>query len=50
MPEIIPLSENAIHKLKNGGVFVPSPLALNSELKPDEKYQRLGKTGRSQRC
>jgi len=41
MSEIVPLLDSALHKLKNGGVFVPSPLALNSELKPDEKYQRL---------
>ena len=41
MSRLVPLSDSAIHKLKTGGVFVPSPLALNSELNPDEKYQRL---------
>ena len=37
----IPLSEKALHILKNGGVFVPSPLALNEKNIPHESYQRL---------
>ena len=37
----IPLSDKAHNTLKCGGVFVPSPLALNASKVPDEAYQRL---------
>ena len=41
MTNHITLSDNSLDILKNGLVFVPSPLALNEDCKPDEKYQRL---------
>lgn len=41
MPGPIPISETALMILKQGGVFVPSPLALNDKNLPSEKYQRL---------
>lgn len=41
MPGHIHLSENAHKILKRGGVFVPSPLALDENKIPDEAYQRL---------
>jgi len=37
----IPLSDKASLILNNGGVFVPSPLALNENNIPHESYQRL---------
>lgn len=37
----IPLSDKALTILKTGGVFVPSPLALNEHKIPDKDYQRL---------
>lgn len=41
MPGPIPISETALMILKQGGVFVPSPLALNDKNLPSESYQRL---------
>lgn len=41
MPEVKPLSERAHQILKQGGVFVPSPLALDAEKLPQESWQRL---------
>ena len=35
------LSSVVEEKMKNGGVFVPSPLALNSKMEVIESYQRL---------
>ncbi len=37
----VPLSQNAHELLKQGGAFVPSPLALDAQIKPLETYQRL---------
>ncbi len=37
----IPISETALKILKQGGVFVPSPLALDDKYLPSESYQRL---------
>lgn len=37
----MPLSNAAFMKLKQGGVFVPSPLALDEKNRPEEAYQRL---------
>lgn len=36
-----PLPEIKFNRLQNGGVFVPSPLALDENIKPIESYQRL---------
>jgi hypothetical protein len=41
MTHHIRLSEPAHSILRKGGVFVPSPLALDKNFTPDEKYQRL---------
>ena len=41
MPGHIPLSDKASQILKIGGVFVPSPLALNENNIPHASYQRL---------
>jgi len=41
MSGFIPLSNNASITLKSGGVFVPSPLAMDEKKRPDEAYQRL---------
>lgn len=41
MPDLVPLSKHAQTILKGGGVFVPSPLALDENLRPKESYQRL---------
>ncbi len=35
------LSEEQLTKLRKGGVWVPSPLALDKDRKPSEKWQRL---------
>jgi hypothetical protein len=41
MPNHIELSEHAALILKNGRVFVPSPLALDKNKTPNDAYQRL---------
>jgi len=41
MSELASFSNSALSILKNGGVFVPSPLAMDERKKPDELYQRL---------
>lgn len=41
MSGLIPISETAFKILKRGGVFVPSPLALDDKNMPSESYQRL---------
>ena len=41
MPDPAKLSTASRSILQKGGVFVPSPLALNEKKTPDEKYQRL---------
>ena len=41
MTNPVPLSAAAHNVLKGGGVFVPSPLALDESLQPIESYQRL---------
>jgi hypothetical protein len=41
MSGLIPISETAFKILKRGGVFVPSPLALDDKYLPSESYQRL---------
>ncbi len=38
---MVELSGVILSRLKQGGVFVPSPLALDEDLKMDEAYQRL---------
>jgi hypothetical protein len=35
------LGEDKLAKLRNGGVWIPSPLALDKNKKPSEKWQRL---------
>ncbi len=35
------LSEEKLSKLKKGGVWIPSPLALDEDKKPSEQWQRL---------
>jgi hypothetical protein len=41
MSPIVRLSTSAQHKLQSGGVFVPSPLALDERKRVLEQYQRL---------
>jgi hypothetical protein len=41
MSGAVPLTYKAHELLKAGGVFVPSPLALDAQIKPLEAYQRL---------
>lgn len=41
MSTLVPLSTSAHRILQQGGVFVPSPLALDEKKHPIEKYQRL---------
>ena len=41
MPGYIPLSNNALKTLRTGGVFVPSPLAMDEKKRPNEAYQQL---------
>ena len=41
MSGLIPIAETTLKILKQGGVFVPSPLALDDKYLPSESYQRL---------